>query len=59
MYVGLARLAVLLLPVAERICVLFCIRYTARPGMNDPRIDEIRQLLPQAMTPTGCGSGAG
>lgn len=25
------------------------VRYTLRPGMNDPRIDEIRQLLPRAM----------
>ncbi len=27
------------------------LRYTARSDMNDPRVDEIRQLLPQAMLP--------
>jgi ATP-dependent helicase HrpA len=39
------------LPVAERICAGPGIRYTLRPGMKDARVEEIRQLLPQAMLP--------
>jgi len=37
--------------VAKRICTPRQVSYLWRPGMNDPRVDEIRQLLPQAMLP--------